>query len=174
MTPAKRPESQANKGPSQEEPEKVPSFRGNFSHSLDEKGRVSLPAEFRRILQDADETAVVLTNYLSDGARCLEGFGIRAWADFEKKLRQKSRFDSRLHKLENFYLSRAAECPIDGNGRILVPTHLRTYASLERDITFTSSIHGFRIWDTRIWGHIFSAAEEALMSNPDLFSDIDI
>jgi MraZ protein len=155
-------------------PSAAPAFRGNFAHALDEKGRVSLPVDFRRVLQAGNERSVVITNYISEGARCLEGFGIKAWADFEKKLREKSRFSTKLQKLENFYLSRAAECPIDANGRILIPTHLRMYGGIERDVTFTSSIHGFRIWDTRVWDVIFSSAEQALMANPDLFSDIDI
>jgi MraZ protein len=117
---------------------------------------------------------VVLTNYISDGARCLEGFGVSTWEEFEKNLRAKSRFSAKLQKLENFYLSRAAECPIDSTGRIIIPSHLRTYAGIERDVTFTSSIHGFRIWDTRVWGMIFSEAESALLNNPDLFADVDI
>ena len=149
-------------------------FRGNFSHALDDKGRVSLPAEFRKVLAEADERAVVLTNYISDGARCLEGFGVGAWVAFEEKLRKKSRFNPKLHKLENFYLSRAAECPIDSAGRILIPLHLRQYGGLERDLTFTSSIHGFRIWESRVWAVIFEQAESALMENPEVFSDIDL
>lgn len=149
-------------------------FRGNFTHTLDAKGRINLPVEFRRVLNTAGETSVVLTNYISDGARCLEGFGIKNWTEFERKLREKSRFSAKLQKLENYYLSRAAECPVDGNGRILLPQHLRDYAGIEREVTFTSSIHGFRIWDKRVWDHIFAAAEEALMSNPDTFSDVDL
>ena len=151
-----------------------PSFRGNFDHSLDQKGRVSLPSEFRKVLTQRNEQSVVLTNYISDGARCLEGFGVTTWEEFEKNLRAKSRFSAKLQKLENFYLSRAAECPIDSTGRIIIPAHLRTYAGIERDVTFTSSIHGFRIWDTRVWGMIFSEAESALLNNPDLFADVDI
>ena len=152
----------------------LPSFRGNFAHNLDGKGRISLPSEFRRVLSGNNEKGVVLTNYISDGARCLEGFSLTAWMDFEKKLREKSRFSAKLQKLENFYLSRAAECPIDSSGRILIPTYLRTYAGIEKEVTFTSSIHGFRIWDTRIWQMIFEDAEAALLQNPDLFADVDI
>lgn len=150
------------------------SFRGSFSHVVDGKGRVSLPAEFRKVLQERNETSVVITNYISEGARCLEGFGEQAWREFEERLREKSRFSSKLQKLENFYLSRAAECPIDGNGRVLIPSYLRQYASVEKDVTFTASIHGFRIWDSRVWGTIFEATEQELMENPELFSDIDL
>ncbi len=152
----------------------APSFLGNFNHTLDDKGRISLPSEFRRVLQVTGDESVVLTNYISDGARCLEGFALKAWQDFENKLRAKSRFSPKLQKLENFYLSRAAECPLDSSGRILLPSHLRTYAGIEKEATFTSSIHGFRIWDTRVWNVIFSAAEDALVDNPEIFSDVDI
>jgi MraZ protein len=152
----------------------VYSFRGSFSHSIDEKGRVSLPSEFRRVLSEKGETTVVITNYISEGARCLEGFGLKSWEEFEAKLREKSRFSPKLQKLENFYISRASECPIDGSGRVLLPGYLRTYAGVEREVTFTSSIHGFRLWDKRVWDVIFSAAEQALLEDPELFADVDV
>jgi MraZ protein len=150
------------------------SFRGNCVHALDEKGRVSLPSDFRRVLGDKEQNGVVLTNYISEGARCVEGFALSVWEDFESRLRAKSRFSSKLQRLENFYLSRASECAIDGNGRILVPAYLRGYAGLDKEVVFTASIHGFRIWDKRVWDTIFTASEQALLENPDLFSDVDI
>jgi MraZ protein len=149
-------------------------FRGNFSHTLDTKGRVNLPAPFRAVLTEHKNNSIVLTNYISQGARCLEGFALSDWINFESRLRAKSRFSAKLQQLENFYLSRAAECPVDSAGRIMIPPHLRAYAGIERELTFTSSIHGFRIWERRVWDHIFNAAEAALMNNPDLFADVDI
>lgn len=149
-------------------------FYGNHDHTIDEKGRVSLPKEFRKVLAQQNSRSIILTNYLSDGTRCLEGFALARWKEFEHSLRAKSRFSSKLQRLENFYLSRASECAVDGSGRILIPSHLRTYAGLEREITFTASIHGFRVWDKRVWGHVFSSAEQALLEDPDLFADVDI
>jgi MraZ protein len=126
------------------------------------------------VLGDKEQNGVVLTNYISEGARCVEGFALSVWEDFESRLRAKSRFSSKLQRLENFYLSRASECAIDGNGRILVPAYLRGYAGLDKEVVFTASIHGFRIWDKRVWDTIFTASEQALLENPDLFSDVDI
>lgn len=150
------------------------SFRGNFSHVIDEKGRVSLPAEFRKVLLERREGHVVLTNYVSEGSRCLEGFGIFEWQAFEAKLRAKSRFGSQMQRLENFYLARASQCEIDSSGRILIPAYLRTYASMEKEVTFTASIHGFRVWDSRVWAIIFESTEQELLANPDLFADVDV
>jgi MraZ protein len=150
------------------------SFYGNHTHLIDEKGRVSLPVQFRRVLETSNSRSVILTNYVSDGARCLEGFSLKNWGEFESRLRAKSRFSAKLHKLENFYLSRASECPLDSNGRILLPQHLRMYAGLAKEVTFTASIHGFRVWDKRVWEHVFASAESALAENPDLFADVDL
>ncbi len=150
------------------------SFRGNCIHALDEKGRISLPSEFRKVLGERERRGVVLTNYISEGARCIEGFSLDVWEDFESRLREKSRFSSKLQRLENFYLSRASECAIDGNGRILIPTYLRMYGGFDREVVFTASIHGFRMWDRRVWDGIFAASEQALLENPDLFSDVDL
>ena len=148
-------------------------FHGVFYHALDLKGRVSFPAEFRRVLGETTEAAVVLTNFISDGARCLEGYSLAVWKDFKKKLSERSRFDPQVRKVENFYLARAAVCPLDASGRVNIPAYLRTYAGLEKDVAFTSSSHGFRIWDRRVWDLVFQEAETALLENPALFQDVD-
>jgi MraZ protein len=149
-----------------------PLFRGTFQHALDEKGRVSLPSEFRQVIQK--NQSVVLTNFICDGARCLEGFTADDWNEFEQKLRSRGRFDPQIRKLENFYLARAADCPVDGSGRINIPPYLRNYAALERDIVFTASLHGFRVWDKRVFELVFQEAEAALLENPALFKDVDL
>ncbi len=149
-------------------------FRGNFLHNLDEKNRVSLPAPFRETISRTAEYSVVLTNFITDGARCLDGFPLASWASFEARLRERSRFDPQLRKLENFYLARAAVSPVDANGRILVPPHLRTYAGLEKEVVFTASLHGFRMWDKRVWDLVFQEAEAALLENPALFVGVDV
>jgi MraZ protein len=148
-------------------------FRGVYFHSLDDKGRVNLPADFRRELESQTEQSLVITNFISDGARCLEGYTSKSWKEFEEKLAKRSRFDPQVRKLENYYLARATVCSIDSSGRINIPAYLRTYAGLERDLTFTSSVHGFRIWDKRVWELVFSEAEAALLENPALFIDVD-
>ncbi len=155
-------------------PESNPPFRGSFQHSLDEKGRVSFPASFRQSLQETGSSTVVLTNFICDGARCLEGFSLENWQTFEAKLRSRSRFDPQIRKLENFYLARAAECPLDASGRIHIPPHLRNYAGLERDVVFTASLHGFRLWDKRVADLVFQEAEAALLENPALFNEVDL
>ena len=149
-------------------------FRGVFSHAVDEKGRISLPSEFRRVLGSDDKNTIVVTNFISDGARCLDGFSLSAWRRFERKLAERSRFNPQVRKVENFYVARASLCELDGSGRILIPAYLRSYAGLEKEVTFTSSSHGFRLWDRRVWELVFQEAESALLEDPSLFSDVDV
>lgn len=149
-------------------------FRGVFCHAIDDKGRVSIPAEFRKVLEGTGQNTVVLTNFISDGTRCLDGFSLPAWRKFERKLAERSRFNPQVRKLENFYIARAALCEVDGSGRILIPGYLRSYAGLEKEIAFTSSSHGFRVWDRRVWELVFQEAEAALLEDPSLFSDVDL
>lgn len=148
-------------------------FRGSYHHSLDDKGRVSVPASFRLVLGRSRQAEVVITNFICEGARCLEGFSLDAWRKFEANLAQRSRFDPQVKKLENYYLARAVVCPLDASGRINIPQQLRSYAGFEKDIVFTASIHGFRIWDTRVWELVFQEAETQLLENPALFMDVD-
>ncbi|MCS6962148.1 MAG: division/cell wall cluster transcriptional repressor MraZ [Deltaproteobacteria bacterium] len=149
-------------------------FRGHFDVSIDEKGRVNLPVSFKRYLEEIGQSEIVLTNYLSDGYRCVEGFTISEWEQFEKKLRSKSRFNPRIQKLENFYLSRAATCEVDAYGRILIPSYLRSYAGLVKEVTMTSSLWGFRIWDRRIWQLVIEQTEQQLATDPSIFEEADL
>ena len=149
-------------------------FRGCFEHKLDTKGRVSIPSEFREVLQAGGKNQIVVTNYVCDGFRCLEAFSLKVWKNLEDNLAKRSRFEPKLKILENYYLSRAQICPLDNVGRINLSKTLLSYAGLERDITFTSTVLGFRIWDSRVWNLIFEQAESQLLENPELFVGIDV
>ncbi|HMO17803.1 MAG TPA: division/cell wall cluster transcriptional repressor MraZ [Oligoflexia bacterium] len=148
-------------------------FYGSYEHALDSKGRVALPATFRALLGPEDQNTVVLTNFVTDGVRCLDGFGLQAWKNFETKLRAKGRFNPGVRQLETFYISRAQLCSFDSNGRINIPQHLREYAGIERDTVFTASLHGFRVWRKEVWELVFRQAEEMLLENPALFEGVD-
>jgi MraZ protein len=167
--------STSDRGSSLSAPSPEPlSFYGNFVHSLDDAGRVSIPVSFRQVMTTAGENTLVLTNFITDGVRCIDGFTLRSWKSFESKLASRSRFDPQVRKLENYYLARAALCPVDASGRINIPQYLRTYAGLEREVAFTASLQGFRVWDKRVWELLFQEAESALLEDPSLFIDVDV
>ena len=145
-------------------------FRGSYEHSADDKGRVAVPAQFRQIL---GSDSLVVTNYICDGYRCLESYPLSVWNDLEKQLAKRSRFEPKLKTLENYYLSRAQVCALDNAGRINIAANLRNYAGLNKEITFTSTLYGFRIWDSRVWTIVFEQAEAQLLENPEMFLELD-
>ena len=102
-------------------------FMGEYSHTIDPKGRLIIPSRFRDELGDE----FVLTKGL-DG--CLSIYPRNEWEAFEQKL-------SDLASL----------CELDKQGRILVPATLREYAGLEKDVVLTGNINRIEIWSKQKW-----------------------
>jgi MraZ protein len=149
-------------------------FRGTFEHTVDDKGRVSVPARFRDALIASGDERVVITNFAINSLRCLDVYPYAAWLQLEERLRARPQFDSRVMRFQNYYSAAAQECHLDKQGRILLPPSLREYAGLRRDVTFTAGGEKFRIWDHEVWGKVFAEAERELMENPESLSDLGI
>lgn len=149
-------------------------FRGTFEHAIDDKGRVSVPARFREILQASGDDRVVITNFVIQGTRCLDVYPVAAWAQLEQRLRSQPQFNPRIVNFLNYYVSAAHDCVLDRQGRILLPATLREYAGLTRDVVFTSALDKFRIWDRAAWVRVFGEAERQLMEHPEDLGDLGI
>ena len=105
-------------------------FRGQFTHSVDAKGRISLPARFRDVLLADGDARFVLTPALFDP--CLHLYPMRAWEEFEQKVSELPSLDQNAVRFRRMYVSAAVECELDKAGRVLVPPHLRERAELEK------------------------------------------
>lgn len=143
-------------------------FRGQFFHSMDDKGRVSIPARFREALGGLQDERLVLSPFADRGAVGLEAFPYSVWRDQEKKLRENHRFD--VDNLDFIYTSvgLAADCAPDAQGRILVPPDLRAEARLGRDIAFSGHIDSFRLWDAATWRAVLQKAKQVYANASNL------
>lgn len=148
-------------------------FRGCFEHTIDEKGRVSIPSKFREILTGRNDARLIVTKFILASFRCLDVYPYGEWEDLERELSKKPRFDQNFLRLEAFYLSNAQECTVDKQGRILIPPLLREYANLEKDIVFSAAREKFRIWNTLLWQQFNEESEQDLVQEPRLFSYLD-
>lgn len=119
-------------------------FMGEYSHSIDEKGRLIMPSKFRNELGET----FVLTRGL-DG--CLFAYPKPEWNDLEEKLRSLPLTNKNARKITRFLVSAAASCEMDKQGRILVPTALREYAGLEKEVVVTGNLERVEIWDKTKW-----------------------
>ena len=102
-------------------------FRGRYEHTIDAKGRTSLPARYRDVLSSIGERRVILTSALDP---CLVAYTSPEWTAFEERLAKLPQFDRAVQKLKRIYVSGAVECEVDDSGRILIPPTLRDHAKL--------------------------------------------
>lgn len=149
-------------------------FRGSYQHTVDSKGRLSIPAKFREVLLGKGDDRIVITNFVVDGARCLDVYPLDEWMRFEEQIQTKPKFERRMVLFQNYYLSGACECLVDKQGRILIPPLLRQYANLKRDVVLVSALEKFRVWDQEAWKKMFAEAEEKLMQDPDFLNDLNL
>ena len=117
---------------------------GEYSHSLDAKGRIIMPAKLR---QDIGEKFIITKGL--DG--CLFAFSQTEWFNFEEKLKTLPLSDRNARNFVRFFLSGATECEIDKQGRFLIPNNLREAAKLEKDVIIIGVGTRLEIWNKEIW-----------------------
>jgi len=149
-------------------------FRGSFEHTLDTKGRLSIPSKFREMLLGKADDRLIITNFVLEGTRCLDVYPLDEWLRFEEEIRKKPKFERRMIAFQKYYLGGASECVVDKQGRILVPPRLRQYANLKRDVVWVSALDKFRVWDNEAWKKVFAEGEEKLMQDPDFLGDLGL
>jgi MraZ protein len=132
-------------------------FRGRYEHTIDAKGRTSLPARYRDVLSAMGERRIVLTNALD---ACLNAYAMPKWIEFEEKIAKLPRFDPAVQQLKRIYVSGAVECDVDDSGRVLVPPTLREYAHLTKDVVWAGSGDYAELWDKQAWSKQFDIGEE--------------
>jgi MraZ protein len=131
-------------------------FRGRYEHTIDSKGRVSLPAKYRELLSSNYNDRLIITNFDS----CLVAYPYDEWVKLEENFRQLSILDEEVQSFMHYFISGATECTIDKLGRMLIPPTLRKHAALEREIVFVGMITRIQIWDKGRWEKTFTEAQD--------------
>jgi MraZ protein len=131
-------------------------FSGVFQHSIDVKGRTSLPAKFRELLAAQNADKLFVTTDLID--ECLVAFAPASWARMAEKIASLSMFDERTRLLTRSFIAPAQECPVDKLGRILIPPSLRDHAALVEEITWAGTVERIEIWAPAKWAEVQKAA----------------
>lgn len=119
-------------------------FMGEYSHSIDAKGRLIVPSKFREQLGDQ----FVVTKGL-DG--CLFVYPDDEWKSIEEKFRSVPLTTKDARKFSRFFFAGAASCEIDKQGRILLPQILREFAGLEKDVVLVGVLSRIEIWSKDKW-----------------------
>jgi len=124
-------------------------FRGASALSLDDKGRLGIPAKFRDALTERCAGQVVLTvNYRE---RCLWLYPLDEWDIVEKKVAELPSFDPTAQELKRFLIGYADDCELDTAGRVRVSAPLREFAELGKRVVLLGQRNKFEIWDEALW-----------------------
>ena len=117
---------------------------GEYEHTIDAKGRLSMPSKLRRDMGEA----FIVTKGL-DG--CLFAFSQEEWKNFETKLKSLPLSDKNARNFVRFFLAGATECEIDKQGRFLIPSNLSEAGKLEKEAVIIGVGTRLEIWNKDIW-----------------------
>jgi MraZ protein len=121
-------------------PEAFLDFHGSFFHTVDSKGRVSLPAKFR---SKVGQRVVVTLGFDA----CAWILPESSWESWMKKIHSMSQLDPKVRKLTRHMVGNAQECEIDRLGRIHISAPIRTYAGIDKDVVIMGMIDAIEVWD---------------------------
>lgn len=137
----------------------VAMFIGRFRHNIDSKGRVSIPVKFREALQGRFEECLIVT---IDFDGCLAAYPKEEWQAIAEKARILPMMQKEVKDFMRFFYSGAVECPLDGQGRILISPELREYARFNKEVVFIGMFNKIEIWDISRWREKEKAASKNL------------
>jgi MraZ protein len=123
-------------------------FRGRYEHTVDVKGRVSVPSKFRDIIAERYDGKLVLA---MDYDKCLTVYPLEEWEKLEEKIKTLSLMKQEAKDFRRFLLSSATECELDKQGRILIPPTHRQHAEIAKNVTLIGIIDKIEIWDVKLW-----------------------
>lgn len=138
-------------------------FIGHYYHSIEAKGRLAIPASFREELSSGG----VLTWGL-DG--CLFLFPNSYWQKFSEKLASLSLTNQTARNLTRLMVQSAADLNLDAQGRTLIPEHLRSQASLKKQVVVAGSLNRIEIWDRDTYHKHLELISQTINQSPDLIN----
>ncbi|GFN30385.1 division/cell wall cluster transcriptional repressor MraZ [Paenibacillus xylaniclasticus] len=142
-------------------------FMGEHQHSIDDKGRLIIPAKFREALG----TTFIVTRGLDN---CLFVYPMSEWSVLEQKLKALPLMKSDARAFTRFFFSGATECELDKQGRVNLPKHLCEYAKLDKECMVLGVSSRVEIWSKETWMGYYEQSEQAFNEIAEKLVDFDI
>jgi len=127
-------------------------FLGEFEHSIDDKGRLAVPARFRPALEDG----LVITRGVD---RCLVIWDTESWRGQADLVRGLNPWQADARRMQRHFFSGAIPAVPDKLGRVVIPQFLRAYAQIETDVVVVGLADRIEVWATPEWQRERSEAE---------------
>lgn len=121
-------------------------FQGSYQHSIDDKGRTSLPAKYRDALSAQSEELLIATPGYPE--KCI---WLQTRAVYEQMTEKIEATPELKDDLLSIFVAGAHEVAIDKSGRVLLPTPLREYAQIKEEVVWAGTKSRLQIWDVAKW-----------------------
>jgi MraZ protein len=135
-------------------------FMGEFLHNIDAKGRLIIPAKYR----DQLNSTVIVTRGL-DG--CLTVYTDEQWLIRYQELLKLPQTKKETRMYVHMVMSKAAECEIDTQGRINLPSRLISEIGITKECVITGLGNHFQIWSKNRWDEYMALAESSYEENAE-------
>ena len=142
-------------------------FIGEHNHTLDDKGRITIPSKFR---EDLGEEFVITKGLDS----CLFVYPKEEWTILENKLKTLPLTNKDARAFVRFFFAGASECSLDKQGRVLIPNNLRKHGSLEKDAVIIGVSTRIEIWSNENWNEYTSDDNLSYESIAENMSELGI
>lgn len=142
-------------------------FMGEYQHALDAKGRLIVPVKFRDSLGDT----FVVTRGLD---HCLFAYPMDEWQTVQAKLNTLPLTKADARAFVRFFFSGATECEVDKQGRIMLPSNLREYAEMDKEVVVVGVSTRVELWSTSRWEQYVDEASDAYETIAESIVDLGI
>lgn len=142
-------------------------FMGEYTHSMDKKGRLIIPSKIRNELSDS----FVITRGLDN---CLFLYPMAEWKGLEKKLTSLPISSKNARNFVRFFFSGANECELDKQGRVSLPINLRKYAEFKHEIVIIGLANRLELWAKEKWDNYMNEIEDSYEDIADAMEELGI
>ena len=142
-------------------------FLGEFQHTVDQKGRLAIPAKFREELADG----AVVTRGLD---KCLVIYPRIEWETLAEKVSRLPQTQPNVRTLSRLLFSGAVDLSLDGQGRTILPQYLREYAGITANVAVIGLYQRIEVWCLEDWTAVKTTTEAAGGSLAEQLADLGI
>ena len=142
-------------------------FIGEYSHVIDDKGRLALPAKFRAKLADG----VIATRGIDN---CLFLYTRQEWETLAEKLAALPITSKNTRAFSRLMLAGAMDLSMDRQGRVVLPEYLRGYAKLKKNVVVAGLYGRLELWDATAWKKEKEALENASDEIAEQLSELGV
>ncbi|MBN2324491.1 MAG: division/cell wall cluster transcriptional repressor MraZ [Spirochaetes bacterium] len=146
-------------------------FIGEYRHTLDDKGRIAIPAKLRYSKIGEDEYWVATKGF----DRCLFLYPKDEWERIVNKINERLTFTKKEDRsFLRMFISPATEQTVDRQGRIAIPTSLREYAGIQKEVVTLGAVNRIEIWSEENWNRYKEENEKSFDVIGEKIADLSL